>query len=101
MKYWSLSQLRHSPLMPAQHAWELANFYVRMPSEHAYDACLAVARQIEPVQMPGLVLIESVNVPMRLAYTEYPNIEEWLAVERVFVSSNDDGDLFLNMQPLH
>ena len=101
MRYWPLSVLRSSPRMPSVFAWELSRFYTHPPSEPAFYACLNVAAETRPVQMQGLVIIESVNAPMRLAYTEYPTWEEWAQLERAFVIEGDNDTRFVMMESLH
>lgn len=87
--------------MPAPFAWEMAQFYFKLPSEPCFYACLAVAKQTKPVEMPGLVVIETIGAPMQLAYTEYPDWEKWLRLERAYASRTDEDHYFLNIAPLH
>lgn len=101
MKIWPLSVLKESPLMPSAYAWELSRFYTHPPTEGAFHACIAVAPQIQPVPAPGLVVIESVSAPNRLAYVEYPTRAEFERLERAFVAEADDGYRFIMMDSLH
>lgn len=101
MKYWPLSMLKASPLMPAVYAHELYNFYRKMPSEHAFEACLQVARETQPLEMSGLLIIESVNAPLRQTYTEYPTWEEWSRLERAGAYQSSEGYLFMTFEALH
>lgn len=101
MKVWPLSVLKESPLMPPQYAWEVARFYQHLPSEGCFYACLAVARQTPPVEMPGLVAIETVGAPIHFMYTEYPDWEEWSRLERAFAAEASNNDLFLQTCRFH
>jgi len=87
--------------MPAAVAWELSRFYTHPPSELAFNACMQVAPQIQPVPAPGLVVIESLSAPKRLAYVEYPTRAEFERLERAFVAEADDGYRFIMMDSMH
>lgn len=100
MRYWPLSALIESPLMGPMHALELQCFYRRPPSEPAFYACLDVASRTRPADMPGLMVIESVNAPNRLVYSQYPDWAEWSRLERAGVFEAD-GCLVLFMEALH
>lgn len=100
MKYWPLSTLRDSPLMPANLQWELAQFYQKMPSQMAFEACLNVARKTQPIET-GILVIESVNAPLRTMYARYPDFAEWMALEQAGVFEADDGYLFMSREPVH
>lgn len=101
MKMWPLSVVKNSPLMPHAYAWELSRFYSHPPSEGAFNACLQVAPQIQPVPAPGLVVIESVSAPSRLAYVEYPTRAEFERLERAFVAEASNGYRFVMVDSLH
>lgn len=101
MKYWPFSVIKDSPLMPPGCAWELSSFYSRRPSEPTFRACLDVARRTAPMEAPNLLIIESVNAPLRYVYGGYPDWEEWTRLERSGVHQDDNGYLFMTMEALH
>jgi hypothetical protein len=101
MNYWPLSMLRESPLMPPEYVWELQRFYTHPPSGPVFYACLNVAQNTVPLEMPGLAIVESVGAPNRLIFTEYPNWEQWARLERAGAFQNDAGYLFVMMDSLH
>lgn len=101
MKVWPLSMVKNSPLMPASYVWELTRFYQHPPSEYVFNAVLAVSKEMRPVHMPGLVVIETVSAPNRLMYTEYPSRVEFERLERAFVAETEDGYRFVMMDSLH
>lgn len=100
-RYWPLSVLKTSPLMPAQYAWELLRFTTHLPSPGAYYACIEVAKQTPAVPAPGLVVIETVNGTGRFMYTDYPKFEEWARLERVAAVEGMDGFMCMVMDVLH
>ncbi len=100
MRYWPLSVLKESSLMPAAYAWELTRFYQHLPSRAAFEACLDVARQT-PSAETGLLIIESVNAPMRYVYGDYPEFDDWFRLERAGVFQTEDGYLFMTIDALH
>lgn len=100
MRYWPLSVLKESPLMHPAHVWELSRFYKHPPSEPAFYACLEVASRTQPVDTPGLMIIESVDAPNRLVYSRYPGRAEWSRLERAGVFEGD-GCLYMFMEALH
>jgi hypothetical protein len=101
VKIWPLSVLRGSPLMPPAFAWELQRFYAHLPSENAFNACIAVARQTQAVETERLAITETVNGAMGFVFTGYPSAEEWAHLERAAVVEGDDGYLCLVMDRLH
>ena len=101
MRYWPISALIHSPLMPLPYAIELDRIYSdRPPSSNAYCACIDVARQLPGLET-GLVVIESVDAPMRRAYVERPPYDEWARLQRAGVLQTGAGTMFLTMDALH
>lgn len=101
MKYWPFSVIKQSPLMPPAFAWELSGFHKRIPSEMAFQACLNVARHTTPMDAPSLLIIESTDAPLRYMYADYPEIDEWLRLERAGVHQDKNGYLFMTMEALH
>lgn len=100
MKYWPMSEIAQSPLLAPGYASELREFYRNKPSEGAFYAAIAVSRHMRPIEAPHLVVIQSVGTTNRRAYTDYPEIGEWLALERAAVMEND-GFTFIMMDALH
>lgn len=100
MKYWPLSTLINSPLMPGPYALELNYLYERPLTQRSYNACIDVARHT-PGLDTGLVVIESVDAPMHRAYVERPSCDEWARLERAGVLRSVAGTMFLTMDALH
>lgn len=102
MNYWPLSIIKDSPLMPPTYAWELSRVYATCQlSAAGFQACGAVARSTRPVQLSGLVIIETVNGPPRQAFTEYPGWDEWFRLERGGMVEADNGTLHVIIDALH
>ncbi len=99
-KYWPMSVITHSPLMPASHTWELEQIYSRPLSNAAYNAVFPIVRQTAPIES-GLVIIESIEAPARRVYTEYPVFEDWLRLERGGIIEANDGGLCIILDALH
>ena len=91
MRYWPLSEIATSPLLPPEYVAELCRARnTGSMSNGAILACYQTATQIATVQSP-LVIIESIGAPWRRVYTEYPEFEAWLALERAgFVETQDN-----------
>ena len=100
MKFWPLSAIAASPLVPPAFAQELRDFNYRMPSEGAYLVACDVARNTQPVQAPNLAVIETLGGTWRRMYTDYPEPAEWLWLERSTVI-DDNGYVFILMDALH
>lgn len=82
MRYYPLSVVAQSPLLPAVHAYEVAQVYnTACLSQGAMLACNYVISNTVPCETP-LVIVESVGAPMRRIYTEYPDFEDWIRLER-------------------
>ena len=101
MKYWPMLSIAQSPLTPAPFVLELSNFYYRAPSRAAFNAALAVAEQTEPLEMPNLAMIETVNGLYHRTFTAHPTLEEWQRLERGGIVPFDDGNLFIHMDVIH
>lgn len=103
MRYWPMSVIATSPLV--QHpgfAWELAQVYrTCYLSEPAFRACGDVAAHTPHRNMPGLVILESVDASWRQAFTEYPSYEEWATLERAGVIENSLGVMYVIIDALH
>lgn len=100
MKFWPVSAIAHSAGLPARHAQELANFYVRLPSEAAYVACIHAVDRMEPVNAPNLVIIETIGAPLRWIYTRFPEFDEWMRLERANVVEHNNFR-FILVNALH
>jgi hypothetical protein len=97
MRYWPLSVLRTSPLLPGDCAAELDAFRVKRElSARASNACEYVLQRIPAVVSPDLVLTTSV-----LAYMKYPTKKQWERLERMNIIQESDGTLFIFTAPLH
>ena len=100
MKFWPLSTIAASPLVPPAYAQELRNFNYRMPSQGAYHAAVDVARHTQPVHAPNMAVIDTVGACTRRVYMNYPEDAEWLCLERSTVI-DDNGFTFILMDALH
>lgn len=101
MRYWPLSILAQSPLMPSAYGPELRSFYHRLPSEPTFHACLNVARETPYVPMSGLIVVQTVNSPSRFAYVGRPTRAEWERLERAAAVQFENGDMALLIDALH
>lgn len=81
MKYWPLSIIINSPLLPSVYAVEVQSIYTLQISPYAYHACAEVAARLKPTET-NLVIIESLDAPCRFAYSRMPTDEEWNKLER-------------------
>lgn len=100
MRYWPLSLLASSPLMPGLYALEIEQVCSRSPSEAAFYSCFEVARHTEPTPTGGLAIIESEGAPARQVYTEYPSWDAWSRLERAAVIAAN-GHFFIIIDGLH
>lgn len=90
MRYWPLSVIAQSPMLPPVYGPELYRaYYDPRISQGALVACNQVAGHTRPVETP-LVIIHSVGAPMRRVYTEYPEFDDWLRLERGGFIATDD-----------
>lgn len=101
MRYWPISMIARSSLLPAAYAPEIARFNVAMPSEGAFYACFDVARRTPAIDAPNTVVIETIGAPQRCAYVDFPDTDEWLKLERINVMETKDGYLFVSVAALH
>lgn len=86
--------------MAPQHVAELQNFGRRMPSEAAYYAAMAAAQGVEAVDAPNLIVVEAIGAPSRRVFTKYPELTEWLRLERTCVMEHR-GHTFVHTDALH
>lgn len=100
MRYWPISTIASSPMMPAPYALEVAQIPRRAPSERAFYSCFDVAKHTQPTPSGALVIIESEGAPARQAYTGYPSFDEWFRLERSAVIEAN-GDFFIMIDGLH
>lgn len=101
MRYWPLSIVAHSPLLPPAYAGEVHRACATAAMSHgAFMACSDVAAHTRAVET-SLVIIESVNAPMRRVYSEYPNFDEWIRLERGGFIQNDQGFFGFVLDALH
>ena len=101
MRFWPLHVMACNPLLAAPYQLELQNFYLRTMSKPAYHATIDAARQTPAVDAPNLVIIETEGTNPRRMYVEYPEIDEWLRLERTCVMENDVGYAFIHTEALH
>lgn len=101
MKYWQMSTIAASPLLPPVYAVEVNHIYRRALSQGAINACCHIACQTEPYDTPALAIIESIGAPPRRVYTGYPECDEWLRLERGGVILGDDCIPHIVVDALH
>jgi hypothetical protein len=101
MRYWPISILAQSSLMPPAYAPEVARFDTALPSEGAFYACFDVARRTAGVDAPNTAVIETVNAPERCVYVGFPDAAEWLGLERISVMETKSGHMFIMVAALH
>jgi hypothetical protein len=102
MRYWPLSVIRTSPLLPGDCVAELDALYQNMSlSRRTFDACAFVANRTEAVAAGGLVVIENDDHSvLRLAYLKCPTPAEWERLERAHIIEAP-GRLIFMLNPLH
>jgi hypothetical protein len=100
MKYWGLSHIVNNPALPPAYSTELANLHRVAPSEAAYYAAIGVCERMPAIEAPNLVIIETLGAPNRRMFTDYPDLTEWLRLERAAVMEND-GFTFMLLDALH
>lgn len=102
MKYWPLSAIKESPLMPPAFAWELCRVYQTCSlTQEAFNACGSVASYTAPQDTPNLAIVQSIGAPARRVYVGHPECDEWLRLERGGVIEGDDGLLHVIIDALH
>lgn len=101
MRYWPLSVIVNSPLMAPAYAMELFKVCATQHlSQGAFLACSDVTARTKPVET-CMAIVESVNAPMRRVYTEYPDFEEWMALERSGFVLDESGFFGFVIDALH
>ena len=100
MRYWPLSVIRTSPLLPGDCAAELDSFCEkRKLSPRACGACEFVIRKTRAVRSDNLVMARS-NV-VKFIYLARPTQEQWNRLERISFVTDPDGSIFITVEPLH
>lgn len=85
MKYWPMSVVASSPLLPWHYQGELfavQNRHYDVMSQAAVVACVDVINHTQPVEMPNLAVLESVGTNPRRVFKDYPTDDEWERLER-------------------
>ena len=97
MRYWPMSVILTSPLMPQYAAWEIQRYAAGgpLPSQHVVNAMCGVTGSVKPVEMPNMVHVHTERGPqdfrMHYTYLRYPSFEEWRALERGGAGEDDVG----------
>lgn len=83
MRYWHLSTIVSSPILPAAFLPEVEALYsTNSLSMQAVRACADVAWHTAPMNMP-IAVLETVGSPhSHRVFHRYPDFEEWFALER-------------------
>lgn len=105
MRYWPLSVIRTSPLLPGDCAAELDSIYRAMAiTERTFQACGFVVQRTEALTAAGLVVMEGdATTTLKLAYMSRPTQEQWERLERACIVPGPDSPnhfIFL-VDPLH
>jgi len=100
MKFWPLSTIVHA-LTPGPYAIEWVHAGSYAPSPAAYHAAVDAVQRVPGIEAPNLVIIESIGAPARRVYTEYPEFDEWLRLERISFMESDSGFTFGMVDALH
>lgn len=103
MKYWPVSVIKSSPLMPAALVHEFRDFYNTPLSEAAFQACAHVAAGTQPQEHPNLYIIDSDGAPYRQIYLNHPSEDEFARLERggVIPWGLDGEDFMMIIDALH
>ena len=105
MKFWPMSTLAQSPLMPFGYAGEFYALFERRAhglSTGCVQAVAHVATQTPPHDMPNMVLVQAADTPAYRIFLDIPTPVEWHMLERAGVTF-EDGDELMNLviAPLH
>ena len=103
MRYWHLSTICSSPILPAAFVAEVeACTRTNSLSTRAVQACADVAWHTAPLDMP-IAVLETVGSPhSHRVFHRYPEFEEWFALERGCVVYNPLGNtLHVIIDALH
>lgn len=102
MKMWPVSTLQRDPRMPpdfnAEFFYLYATMQLSLPCIHACSQVMATSPGIEA---PNLVMIESVDGPIRRAFSAMPTQSEWENLERACGHCLEDGRTFILVDALH
>ena len=84
MRYWPISVVRTSPLLPGPCAVELNIMYAtRRLSPYTFEMCGAVADHTEAVNMDGLAIVDNEEMQtISFTYAKRPPMEQWERMER-------------------
>lgn len=84
MRYWPMSVIRTSPLLPGDCAAELGKLYSTLEmTPRAFSACGFVVERTKPMNQDGLVVMEGDETVMpKLVYMKRPTVEQWTRLER-------------------
>lgn len=100
MRYWPLWMVIESPDLAAPYVREMRQFYHKAPSEAAYYAAMAAARDMPAFEAPSLSIVESEGAPSRRVFARHPDSAEWLRLARTCII--DDGDdTYIHTDALH
>jgi len=102
IRYWPMSVICSSPLLPPMYIHELFNIVRRQQvSEGGFNAALEVASRTSHMDMPDLAIIESADRPITQVFKEYPTPEEFGRLERCGVFQAADGRYFVHIHARH
>lgn len=104
MKFWPMSVIASSPMMPWHHQSELYEVQHRnrtVMTLDAVQACGGVAMSTQGIDAPNLGIIESIGANTKRFFNDYPLEDEWLRLERVIVLEDDAGRHFIILDVLH
>lgn len=100
MKYWPLSVIARSPLMPGHLTHELLGPQ-RFVSVLAVNAAGQVAGEIAPAIPNRLTCIETAGAPCRRIFLDYPTTAEFEQLEPAGVMEDCYGGRFLLYDCFH
>jgi hypothetical protein len=102
IRYWPMSVICNSPLLPPVYIHELHNIIQRQQvSPEGFNAALEVASRTPHMDMPDLAVVESVDRPITQVFKEYPTDEEWERLERCGIFQATDGRYFVHIHARH
>jgi hypothetical protein len=102
MKFWSMSRLIESPVMPAALANDLV-IWMRTGEapEHMFPALQYVVNCTAPQFAEGLAIMPGVRCPDRRLLMAYPDATAFEALERFCVFELDDGSTYCHVDAVH
>jgi hypothetical protein len=102
MRYWPLSTVRTSPLLPGDVASEVTVIYRTLRlTPRAFDACDEVSDLTPHVQMDGLILAKDEYSFPRYMYLRRPPVEQWKRLERGCILQDFKNEKFVIVVGLH